>query len=127
MNTLVRVVSRWLSRLITIFIVAAAHDSAWAAGPNTTAGNSVAAFLVSESEAGDLNGDGDAADDVLFVYDATTDELVTTGLAAAMHGRPGILGRSDMRPSPAVSTGPGQCVGTRHANWGTRSRSPRPS
>ena len=43
---------------------------------------SVAAFLVAESTAGDLNGDGDAADFVVHVLDTRTGEIFNLGLAA---------------------------------------------
>ena len=50
-------------------------------------GRSVIAFLVGEPAQGatDLNGDGDAIDDVLFLYDATTRRTLNTGLAVG-HG-----------------------------------------
>lgn len=38
-------------------------------------------FLVQESDAGDLNGDGDVSDDVAHVYDAETGEVRNLGLA----------------------------------------------
>ena len=43
----------------------------------------VPAFLVNESEAGDLNGDGDSADSVLHVFDARQRLTLNLGLAAA--------------------------------------------
>ena len=50
-------------------------------------GGTTVAFVVGEDAQGeiDLNGDEDAFDDVLFVYDARKDRLIETGLAAA-HG-----------------------------------------
>ncbi len=47
----------------------------------------VAAFLVDEAAQGglDLNGDGDAQDAVLYVYDGQSRQLITTALAVA-HG-----------------------------------------
>ena len=46
-------------------------------------GRTVVAFLVAELAQGetDLNGDGDAADDVLHLYDAATGRIINTGLA----------------------------------------------
>jgi hypothetical protein len=45
----------------------------------------VAAFLVDEAAQGslDLNGDGDAQDAVLYVYDGQSRQLITTGLAVS--------------------------------------------
>src|SRR5262249_27983973 len=47
------------------------------------ASDTLVAFRVREASQGgqDLNGDGDAADDVLFVYDLRTDTVVPTGQA----------------------------------------------
>src|SRR5262245_38399588 len=49
------------------------------------AGDTIVAFLVSEGAQGatDFNRDGDAIDDVLFVYDARRREVRSTGLAVA--------------------------------------------
>jgi hypothetical protein len=48
-------------------------------------GDTVVAFLVGEAAHGDsdLNGDGDAVDAVLYVYDAQSGVITETGLAAA--------------------------------------------
>ena len=50
-------------------------------------GRAIVAFLVGESAQGgiDLNGDGDASDDVLHVYDAADGAIINTRLAVA-HG-----------------------------------------
>jgi hypothetical protein len=48
-------------------------------------GDTVVAFLAGEAAQGgsDLNGDGDAGDSVLYVYDSTSGVMTGTGLAAA--------------------------------------------
>jgi hypothetical protein len=63
-----------LALLITIAVAASIPGTAWAALP---------AFLVNESDAGDLNGDGDSVDAVLHVYDAKQRLTLNLGLAAA--------------------------------------------
>ena len=67
--------------------------------PPVIAGSSVA-FLVGEAEHGglDLNGDGDALDDVLHILDVDTGEAVNTAFAAATV--PGPFGsRNPIAPS----------------------------
>jgi len=52
-------------------------------GQDAAAKAALPTFLVNESEAGDLNGDGDAADSVLHVFDAKRRLTLNLGLAAA--------------------------------------------
>jgi hypothetical protein len=72
-----------LELLITIALAGAIHHSAWAAGQDAAARAALPAFLVDESETGDLNGDGDSADSVLHVFDAKQRLTLNLGLAAA--------------------------------------------
>src|SRR5262249_33761891 len=64
------------------------HDLGLALGPSAVVGDVLIAFAVTEFMQGnaDLNGDGDADDDVLFVYDARTGVATNTGLALATSG-----------------------------------------
>ena len=52
-------------------------------GQNATVRAAPPAFLVNEPEVGDLNGDGDAGDAVLHVFDTRQRRAVNLGLAAA--------------------------------------------
>lgn len=72
-----------LALLITIALAAAMPHSAFAAGQDAAARAALPAFLVNESEAGDLNGDGDSADSVLHLFDARQHLTLNLGLAAA--------------------------------------------
>jgi len=78
-----RSVSSCLALLITTALAASIPHSSLAAGQEESARGAAAAFIVDESEAGDLNGDGDAADFVLHVFDAKQRVALNLGLAAA--------------------------------------------
>jgi hypothetical protein len=69
--------------LVSIALTGSTPRSASAAGRETAAQARLAAFLVDESVAGDLNGDGDAADSVLHVFDGKQQLTLNLGLAAA--------------------------------------------
>jgi hypothetical protein len=78
-----RPISSCLAALITIAFAASIPHSAFAAGQDAAARAALPAFLVNESEGGDLNGDGDSADSVLHVFDARQGVTLNLGLAAA--------------------------------------------
>ena len=78
-----RPISPCLALLITIALTASIPHSTRAAGQDAAARAALPAFLVNESEAGDLNGDGDSADSVLHVFDAKQRLTLNLGLAAA--------------------------------------------
>lgn len=74
--------------LATVPYPFARHD---VAPPNLAANGSLAVFGVSESFHGglDLNGDGDALDSVLHVYDRSSASVTNTGLAIGSYLLPG--------------------------------------
>ena len=68
--------------LIAFTLASVTADPAWARLDNAV-GAGLPAFLVNESQAGDLNADGDAVDAVLHVLDTKERMAVNLGLAAA--------------------------------------------
>ena len=72
-----------IAAFITIAFAALIPRSAGVAAQTVTARADLPLFLVNESESGDLNGDGDAVDSVLHVFDAKRRTALNLGLAAA--------------------------------------------
>jgi hypothetical protein len=83
MNAHARSISSRLARLITILLAASIPQLALAVDQEAAGRAALSVFPVDETEAGDLNGDGDAADAVLHVFDAKQRVTLNLGLAAA--------------------------------------------
>jgi hypothetical protein len=69
--------------LVTIALICSTPGSTGAAGQDEAVRAALPAFLVNESEAGDLNGDGDSTDSVLHVFVAKQRLTINLRLAAA--------------------------------------------
>jgi len=86
--------------LSAVALATSIASSTWAAAQDT-ARMALPAFLVDEFQAGDLNGDGDAADWVLHIFDAKQDLTLNLGLAADSVCR-GILGPPFVTCTPVL-------------------------
>ena len=71
----------YLSLLACLLTAGSTTDVRARAASSLDQSASVGAFLVAEATAGDLNGDGDAADTVVHVLNTETGEVVNLGLA----------------------------------------------